>query len=341
MNRSSAHTASSGQAPDTPAQRQPLDGLVRDVVDSYRAVSRTQHINATFLPSRDKAIGIITLLRQLLFPGFFGKQKLTSQNIRFHTAALLEKLREALDDEIDSALRYAHNLQEHGSGDACDHCSEKARQTSDTFLEKVPELRRQLALDIQAAYDGDPAARNTDETIFCYPGVYAVFVYRIAHELFKLGVPLLPRIMSEHAHEQVGVDIHPGATIGESFFIDHATGVVIGETTVIGNRVKLYQGVTLGALSFAKDERGRLIRGTKRHPTIEDEVIIYANATILGGNTIVGRGCEIGANVFLTKSVPPGHVVTMKPPELRYRAARKPGAPPEEQPVHPFLDYQI
>ena len=177
-----------------------------------------------------------------------------------------------------------------------------------------------LSCDVQAAYDGDPAATGADEILLAYPGILAITVYRLAHELHIQGVPLMPRIMTEWAHSVTGADIHPGARIGRSFFIDHATGVVIGETTVIGENVKIYQGVTLGALSFAKDERGRLIRGTKRHPTIENNVVVYANATVLGGETVVGAGTEVGGSVFLTKSVPSDSVVKMKSPELRFRS---------------------
>ncbi len=304
------------------AGRPSLDDLVSKIVESYDADSRTQHINASFLPSRDRAIDTVLLLRELIFPGFFGRQKLTHDNVRFHAGELVRRIREALEQQVEAALRYAENLETAGQGDACEHCTEKACAIADAFFERLPEVRSRLALDVQAAYDGDPAARNTDEAIFCYPGVFAVFVYRIAHELYQLGVPMLPRIMTEYAHSLVGIDIHPGATIGQSFFIDHGTGVVIGETAVIGDRVKLYQGVTIGAVSFPKDERGRLIRRTRRHPTIEDDVVIYAGATILGGSTIIGRGSEIGANVFLTKSVPPGHRVTMKSPELKFRSAQ-------------------
>ena len=184
------------------------------------------------------------------------------------------------------------------------------------FLRKLPNLRARLSIDVQAAHDGDPAATSIDEVIFAYPAIFAITIYRLAHELHLQGIPLLPRIMTEHAHSVTGIDIHPGATIGDGFFIDHGTGVVIGETTFIGNRVKLYQGVTLGALSFAMDAEGRMIRGKKRHPTIEDDVVIYAGATILGGTTIIGRGCVIGGNVWLTRSVPPYSRVLISEPEL-------------------------
>ncbi len=199
---------------------------------------------------------------------------------------------------------------------------EMSRVKTMKFLQRIPHLREMLAGDVQAAYDGDPAAINTDEVLLAYPGMLAITVYRVAHELWKLEVPLIPRIMTEHAHGWTGIDIHPGAQIGKNFFIDHGTGVVIGETTQIGENVKIYQGVTLGALSFPKDERGRLIRGTKRHPTIENDVTIYANATILGGTTVIGQGSTIGGNVFITSSVPPGCMVSLKSPELKFRNRR-------------------
>jgi serine O-acetyltransferase len=202
------------------------------------------------------------------------------------------------------------------------------------FLRRIPRVREWLAGDVQAAYDGDPAARSLDEIIFSYPGLEAITVYRIAHELWEVKVPLLPRIMTEIAHGDTGIDVHPGATIGRRFFIDHGTGVVIGETTEIGNDVRIYQGVTLGALSIQKDAMGRAIRGGKRHPTIEDDVIIYSGATLLGGETVVGRGSTIGGNVWLTHSVPPNSIVMTKEPGLvvadkkQRKAAREKGGPP-------------
>ena len=189
------------------------------------------------------------------------------------------------------------------------------------FLETLPEIRQMLAADVQAAFDGDPAAKNLDEIIFCYPGLEAITVHRIAHELYRLQVPFIPRIMSEWSHSRTGIDIHPGAQIGPSFFIDHGTGVVIGETTVIERQVKLYQGVTLGALSFPKDESGNIIRGAKRHPTIEEGVVIYANATVLGGDTVIGRNSVIGSSCAVSKSVAPNTIVTLDKPQLRFREA--------------------
>ena len=315
--------------PSSTPRRPSLDSLAASLHDSYEAERRIRHVDSGPLPSRTGAIELLELLRDLVFPGYFTPHRLTSANLGDHTLSLLAAVRERLESLAADALAYHRQLlfpaddprptAPRGLNPA-DH-AEAARALTDRFLESIPRLRALLALDVQAAYDGDPAAIHTDETIFCYPGVDAVFTYRLAHELHTLGLPLLPRIMSEYVHNETGIDIHPGATIGHSFFIDHGTGVVIGETTVIGDRVKLYQGVTLGAMSFPRDEAGRLIRGTKRHPTLEDEVIVYANATILGGDTVVGRGSIVGGSVFLTKSVPPNHYVTMKSQQLRFRSA--------------------
>jgi serine O-acetyltransferase len=187
---------------------------------------------------------------------------------------------------------------------------------TDEFLSRIPALRTALVEDVQAAYDGDPAAQNLDEIVLAYPGLLAVTVYRIAHELHTLGVPMMPRMMTEWAHGATGADIHPAATVGRRFFLDHATGAVIGETSTIGDDVKLYQGVTLGALSFPKDADGKIIRGAKRHPTVEARATLYANATVLGGQTVIGAGSVLGGSVFVTKSVPAGSRVALKPPEL-------------------------
>ncbi len=303
---------------EPPEQTAPRTEQVDALIASYRADDRTHHINATFLPSRDRTIDLFQTIRSLIYPGFFEHRRLTDDNLHEHTSQALSRLRTEMTQQVDSALRYAANLDEQGKGDACEHCHVKAAEITDAFIDRLPELRRMLADDVQAAFDGDPAAQNTDEAIFCYPGVCAITAHRVAHELLKLEVPLLPRIVSEYAHARTGIDIHPGATIGRSFFIDHGTGVVIGETAVIGDRVKLYQGVTIGALSADLSVKAR---GRRRHPTIEENVVIYAGATILGGETIIGAGSIIGGGVFVTKSVPPGHFVAMKSPELKYRSA--------------------
>ncbi|MCC6580180.1 MAG: serine acetyltransferase [Phycisphaeraceae bacterium] len=295
--------------------------MVDAILQSYRQLPSLHHLDATFLPHRGRTIDIIELVRRVVFPGFFDDQRLTSDTIRFHVGELVNCLRGQLYEQVRQALRHDANHQAQGRGDACDLCDHKAAKLTDDFLGRIPALRDVMASDVQAAFDGDPAAGSIDETIFCYPGVDATFIHRVAHELHVLGVPLLPRIMSEYAHNETGIDIHPGATIGRSFFIDHGTGVVIGETCVLGDHVKVYQGVTLGALST---KGGQSWRGRKRHPTIGNDVTLYGGAIILGDITI-GEGCVIGGSVFLTKSVEPWHTVTMKTQELEIRPRpRKP-----------------
>jgi serine O-acetyltransferase len=254
------------------------------------------------LPSRDAVIEAVEALRTVLFPGYFGPSDLTDENLAFHIGSTLDRIRRDLREQIKRGICF--DCQERDG-----RCDARADLATQCFLARLPAARQMLATDVQAAYDGDPAARNPDETIFCYPGILAVMNYRLAHELYLLDVPLIPRMITEHAHSITGIDIHPGATIDEGFFIDHGTGVVIGETSVIGKRVRLYQGVTLGAKSFPLDEDGNPIKGIDRHPVVEDEVIVYSEATILGRVTI-GRGSVIGGNVWLTHSVPPNSVIT-------------------------------
>ena len=299
-----------------------LDKLTEAILASYRVEKQTQRIGAEFLPSRDGIVEIIGEFRQLLFPGFFGELALTGRNVRYHVGNLLARLGDDLAEQIAYCMCAGRQTREAD----VDTCRRQATHTAREFLRRIPHVRELLALDVQAAFDGDPAAKSIDEIIYCYPGFLAITVYRVAHELLKLGVPLMPRIMAEHAHSVTGTDIHPGARIGARFFIDHATGVVIGETARIGDGVKIYQGVTLGALSFRKDERGRIIKGLQRHPTIGDGVTIYANATILGGATVIGHGATVGANTFITESVPPNTTVGHKRPELSVRPNRRPSA---------------
>lgn len=303
-----------------------LDHVVDDMVESYLAEPRTHHIGKRFLPSRSAIVEIIHRLFELMYPGFYGRQDLTEPNIREHVAATLDELARMLHQQIHQCLCYERERRGELQPDN-EPCDKKALRLALEFLERLPNVRDLLAGDVQAAYDGDPAATGTDEVILAYPGLMAVTVYRLAHELHVAGVPLMPRIMTEWAHGVTGVDIHPGARIGRNFFIDHATGVVIGETTEIGDNVKIYQGVTLGALSFPKDERGRIIRGSKRHPTIEDGVVIYAGATVLGGTTRIGSRSEVGGSVFLTRSVPANSVVKLKAPELKVRSKVDAGDP--------------
>ncbi|HVF56321.1 MAG TPA: hypothetical protein VM934_09230 [Pyrinomonadaceae bacterium] len=283
------------------------------LVESYSGDGvKIHHLDRRPLPSQGEIIRVLAALQELLFPGYAGAQGLTGASLRLHVTARMAWLYETLTEQISRAINHGQKLD-----DDCPVTEREATECAEEFLSRLPSLRETLATDVRAAYDGDPAATCLDEIIFSYPGVFAIVTYRLAHELFRLGVPLIPRIMTEHAHHRTGVDIHPGTEVGASFFIDHGTGVVIGGTAHIGNNVKLYQGVTLGAFSFDKDASGRLVRNTKRHPTIEDDVVIYAGATILGGETTIGRGSVIGGNVWLTHSVPPGSRVTQEAPHLR------------------------
>lgn len=290
--------------------------VVAAIVASARAEPRTRHLDAAPLPNRDAVIEITRQLRELMFPGYFGKQHLEAAGLVHHIGALVASVRGELYEQVRAALR--HHAPPGGT--ASPDVDSTAADVVDRFIETIPAVRATLATDVQAAFDGDPAASSTDEIIFSYPGVLAVTVHRLAHELHRLGVPLVPRIMTEYAHSLTGVDIHPGASIGGHFFIDHGTGVVIGETTVIGERVRLYQGVTLGALS---PRGGQSLRGAKRHPTIEDDVIIYSGASILGGDTVIGRGAVVASNVFITRSVPAETRVSARNPELQYRDRRR------------------
>jgi serine O-acetyltransferase len=265
------------------------------------------------LPVRDKIIEVIELLTEVLFPGYTGKRSVTRTNINFIVIDLLYHVYTELAEQIERAFRYRCRMDK---CDGCD-CRTMAQDAAEHLLSELPRIRELLKGDVGAAFDGDPAAKSYEEIVVSYPCIIAIATYRIAHELFKKEVPLIPRIMAEYAHSKTGIDIHPGATIGRNFFIDHGTGVVIGETTVIGDNVKIYQGTTLGAMSFPKDERGRIIKGRKRHPSICDNVTIYAEATILGDVTI-GEGAVIGGNVWLKDSVPPGVTVTSAESGLVY-----------------------
>jgi serine O-acetyltransferase len=265
------------------------------------------------LPQKAEVIAIVRGLQEVIYPGYFGDQALYREYLHGHLGDQLFALAKRLEHQICRAL--AASCRAPG-GAALERPELDAGDITTAFLERLPEVMLLIAEDVEAAYEGDPAATCLEEVILAYPGVKAVFTYRIAHLLCALGVPLIPRIMTEFAHNETGVDIHPGATIGRRFFIDHGTGVVIGETTVIGDRVKLYQGVTLGALSFPRERGGALVRGRRRHPTLEDDVVVYAGATILGGDTVVGRGSVVGGNVWLTASVPPGSRVTLAREQL-------------------------
>jgi len=313
---------------------QRLPSVVEAIVKSVTAEPRMQHLNRILLPSRDVIIECIKVLRQIAFPGYFGKQGLTTENVPFRMGELVIELSDMLYEQVRCCLRYREQLAgEDSRGKQCEECDREAVEIVSRFLDRIPAIRDLLATDVQAAFDGDPAAQSTDETIFCYPGLFAIFVQRMAHPFYEMRVPLLPRIMTEYAHSLTGIDIHPGAKLGRGLLIDHGTGVVIGETTEIGNNVKIYQGVTLGALAPAFGQR---LRGQKRHPTIEDDVTIYSGATILGGGTIIGRGALIGGNVFITSSVPPLNQVSADPPILKYRDRR-----PRRGRQDDVLDFQI
>ena len=260
-------------------------------------------VDAPTKPQKKEIIEILRMLQEVVYPGFYGHTVLYRANLRDHLGDVLFRIHLSLASEIEKALP----VEGRTSGNAQDLATR--------FFETLPGIADLLAADARAAFDGDPAATGLDEIILAYPGLKAVFTYRIAHALYQLGVPLIPRIMTEFAHLETGVDIHPGARIGRSFFIDHGSGTVIGETADIGDRVKLYQGVTLGAVSFPKNERGELIRGTKRHPTVMDDVVIYAGATILGGDTVIGEGSVVGGNVWIVKSVPRGSKIFGRPRE--------------------------
>ncbi|MCX7702677.1 MAG: serine acetyltransferase [Planctomycetota bacterium] len=259
------------------------------------------------LPSRDTVIKIAESLRAVLFPGYFGASELTAETACFHIGTTLDWLRHALKEQIKRGICFA--CKKDDTDKRCEDCNSSAEEITEEFLGRLPAIQKILATDVRATYEGDPASASPSEVIFCYPGILAITNYRIAHELHLLKVPFIPRMLTEYAHSITGIDIHPGAQIGDTFFIDHGTGVVIGETCIIGKRVKIYQGVTLGAKSFALDSYGKPVKGIPRHPIVEDDVIIYSNATILGRITI-GRGSVIGGNVWLTKSVPPHSRVT-------------------------------
>ena len=257
------------------------------------------------LPSRDAVIGIVEEIRSVLFPGYFGTSDLNDESLHYFVGATLARAMRHLEEQVRRGFAFT----ERHDYETCDHCADFAQRVTKAFLAKIPGIRRLVRSDVEAAYEGDPALKSRDEAIFAYPGVFAVTNQRIAHELHVLDVPLIPRIITEHAHTITGIDIHPGAAIGEKFFIDHGTGVVVGETAVIGKNVTLYQGDTLGAKSFPLDANGNPIKGIPRHPIVEDEVVVYAGATILGRITI-GKGSSVGGNVWLTASVPPGTRVT-------------------------------
>jgi serine O-acetyltransferase len=278
-----------------------LIGVLDELCEANEATFRRR--GRVILPSRLVVAELVEDLRAVLYPVHFGRTDDAGRSLRSRIGARLDKAQKALEEQVRRGLEFS--CEHVPSGPRCGLCAERAGEVASAVVARLPAVRRMVDADVRAAFEGDPALHGIDEALFCYPGIRATLQYRIAHELHRLDVPLIPRFISELAHSETGIDIHPGAKIAPSFFIDHGTGVVIGETAVIGERVRLYQGVTLGARSFATDERGRLIKGAPRHPTVEDDVVIYAGATILGRITI-GRGATIGGNVWLTRSVPAG-----------------------------------
>jgi len=294
--------------------KEALPEITEALVATYTECKYTNHLGHKPLPSREVIIDILADLMDLLYPGYVRRQNLHIGNVEYHVGDLVDGLHDKLTQQIARALRHECNQDQQDVD-----LEALAQQKTIEFLKRLVDLRYVLEQDVEAAYVGDPAAKSHHEVVFCYPGLEAVTIYRIAHELVLLAVPLIPRMMTEHAHSKTGIDIHPGARIGPYFFIDHGTGVVIGETCDIGRHVKLYQGVTLGALSFPRDAAGNIIRGMKRHPTLEDEVVVYANATILGGDTVIGHHAVIGSSVWLTQSVEPHTVVSLEKPSLRMK----------------------
>jgi serine O-acetyltransferase len=291
-----------------------LPDVAESIIDSCYDEESFTHIDYEPIPHEGYVADIINKLKEILFPGYFTREKIDPVNLKYYIGQAVSILFDMLSVQIAHSIRhdcFRYDLP-------CTECDEQGQKLALVLLESIPSIRKILATDVRAVYEGDPAAKSYDEIIFSYPGIFAITVFRIAHKLFELQVPLLPRIMTEYAHSLTGIDIHPGADIGESFVIDHGTGVVIGETTTIGKNVRIYQGVTLGALSLPKDA-GERLRGKKRHPTIEDDVIVYSGATILGGDTVIGARSLIGGNVWITKSVPPDTKVIMETPKLVYR----------------------
>lgn len=282
-----------------------LEKVTQDVIDSYKRVGGINHLSGNSLPSRESINDLMLLFESLIFPGFQSEELLDSEYIAFTVGNKLHKLASSLTIEISKCLKF-NCLKKKVQ---CEKdCREQASKLACSLLEMIPHFREQALKDVNSALAGDPAAKSHEEIILSYPGLEAITIHRIAHELYKLEIPLIPRMMSEQIHRNTGIDIHPGASIGENFFIDHGTGVVIGETAVIGENVKIYQGVTIGALSVKKEDAHK-----KRHPTIQDGVTIYAGATILGGNTIIGKDSTIGGNVWITASLPSGSLVYSEP----------------------------
>ena len=315
--------------------KESLPRLTDAIVQTYVAGDRINHLGHCPLPKYEVIVQILEDLKDILYPGFRRREGLHIGNVTYHVGNLIDNLHDKLTTQIARALQHDDRVRlKKSECEGTPDYEAKGQAITIAFLETIPRIRSTLATDVEAAFEGDPSVSNRDEIVFCYPGLEAITIYRLAHELFRFKVPFIPRMMTEWAHKETGIDIHPGATIGDYFFIDHGTGVVIGETCEIGDHVKLYQGVTLGALSFQTDSDGQLVRGAKRHPTIEDRVVIYANATVLGGKTVVGNGSVIGSSVWLTSTVAPNTTVVLEKPKLRMR-----GSVPDD--MLPEANYQI
>ena len=307
-----------------------LPKTVDELMTAYASDGDLQHLKGGDLPSKQRIIGILNDIMTILFPNLLGDASLSEANIWYFLGSTMDSLHTRLEEEVTKSLKYVCFKEKQCPVDIC---KERAQEVAEDILECLPEIKRRVSADVQAAYEGDPAAKSLEEVILSYPCIYAIATYRIAHELYERKVPMIPRMMSEHAHSLTGIDIHPGARIGENFFIDHGTGVVIGETSEIGNNVRIYQGVTLGGKSIPRGEISEL-RGKKRHPTVEDDVIIYSGATILGTETVIGRGAVIGGNVWITSSIPPGTTVTIASPKLSARACNTEKPKPKHAKKH-------
>ena len=292
---------------------QQIEGVVDQILADYRHGRDIDQMDIFRHPDRDVVVELIGKLRRIIFPGYFRDKNYHIYNAKHNLSMLIEDVMYNLVRQITLVLQ--------GGGMEPIAAERQAQDMCLAFFQQIPQVRAMVDTDLQAAYDGDPAATGKDEVVYSYPGLFAITVYRLAHVLYELKVPMLPRMMTEHAHSVTGIEIHPGATVGKFFFIDHGTGIVVGETTIIGDNVKVYQGVTLGALST---RGGQSLRGKRRHPTIEDNVTIYAGASILGGETVIGHDCVIGSNAFITRSIAPGTTVSIKNQELQFKTRMKP-----------------
>ena len=302
-----------------------INQLVDHLMEDYSGGKTIDEIKLFEHPNRDTVVDILEKLRKIIYPGYYKNNSFKIYTVRNNVSMLLEDVIFNLIAQITIVLKYSPEYE----GADSDVLAQEAERITFEFLDRIPKIREYIETDVQAAFDGDPAAYNKEEIVLCYPGLLASTVNRLAHELFLLKVPLIPRMMTEYAHSRTGIDIHPGATIGRYFFMDHGTGIVVGETSVIGEHVKIYQGVTIGALST---RGGQSLRGAKRHPTIEDDVTIYAGASILGGETVIGKGSVIGSNVFITSSVKPGTRMSVKTQELVIRHREEIEGPRESRP---------